>query len=55
MAEDAAKGWELRRQDDNGTEFLVARYATEEEAKGAQRDFEAHAHKQHYWVTRASD
>jgi hypothetical protein len=50
---DAAR-WELWRQDDNGSRFLIGRIATEEAAAAEQRRFEALAHKQTYWVAAAS-
>lgn len=42
--------WRLIRQDDNGRRFDVARYASRCEALSAVARFEAHHHKQMYWV-----
>lgn len=42
--------WELWRQDDGGHQFLIARYATLDEAEREMRDYEARGHKQVYWV-----
>jgi hypothetical protein len=42
--------WRLLRQDDNGIQFEVARYASRCEALSAAAMFEARGHKQLYWV-----
>ena len=42
--------WELWRQDDNGVRALMARFLNEEEALSALARFEAHHHKQTYWI-----
>lgn len=42
--------WVLWRLDDNDNRFLVAVFARREEAEAAARAFEAHGHKQTYWV-----
>ena len=42
--------WALWRLDDNDNRFLVAAFARREEAEAAARAFEAHGHKQTYWV-----
>jgi len=46
--------WALWRVDDNGSRFLVERFASEAEARASAERFEARAHKQHYWVERAA-
>ena len=48
-------GWALWRLDDNGNRFLVAVFACRDEAESAVRAFEAHGHKQAYWVEAAGD
>ncbi|MEZ0088896.1 SPOR domain-containing protein [Streptacidiphilus sp. EB129] len=40
----------LMRQDDNGNQFVVARFADVEQAQRAADEFEARGHKQLYWV-----
>lgn len=42
--------WQLWRMDDHGNEFLVASFATREEAEQARGEFVARGHHQHYWV-----
>ena len=42
--------WRIHRQDDNGNVFEVARYDSEEAALVGVDRFEAHTHKQMYWV-----
>ncbi|MBV2263389.1 MAG: hypothetical protein KUL79_07500 [Thauera sp.] len=42
--------WALWRLDDNDNRFVVAVFARREEAEAAARAFEAHGHKQTYWV-----
>ncbi|QLC72207.1 hypothetical protein LPB260_15565 [Pseudomonas sp. LPB0260] len=44
--------WCLIRLDDNGNEFVVRRSLTRAEAEALAREFEAHGHKQSYWVRR---
>lgn len=48
-------GWALWRLDDNGNRFVVALFARRDEAEAAGRAFEAHGHKQTYWVEAAVD
>lgn len=50
-----APTWTVWRVDDNGSRFLVERFASEAEARACAERFEARAHKQHYWVERSSD
>jgi hypothetical protein len=42
--------WSLRRQDDNGVQFEIARYPSRCEALAAAATFESRHHKQAYWV-----
>lgn len=42
--------WELWRQDDNGNEFLVERFESEEAARESLARYESLQHKQTYWV-----
>lgn len=42
--------WALWRLDDNGNRFVVAVFARRDEAEATARAFEAHGHKQTYWV-----
>jgi hypothetical protein len=44
--------WCLIRLDDNDNEFVVRRSLTRAEAEVLAREFEAHHHKQSYWVRR---
>ncbi|WP_439862152.1 hypothetical protein [Pseudomonas sp. MBLB4136] len=46
------RNWCLVRLDDNGNEFVVRRDLTRAEAEALAREFEAHGHKQSYWVRR---
>ena len=48
-------GWALWRLDDNGNRFVVAVFANRDEAETTARAFEAHGHKQTYWVEAAVD
>jgi len=48
-------GWALWRLDDNGNRFVVAVFANRDEAETTARAFEAHGHKQTYWVEAAGD
>ena len=47
--------WALWRLDDNGNRFVVAVFANRDEAETTARAFEAHGHKQSYWVEVAID
>lgn len=47
--------WALWRLDDNGNRFVVAVFAHRDEAEAAACAFEAHGHKQSYWVEVAVD
>lgn len=40
----------LYRQDDNGNRFLMQRFFSRAYAERIAREFEAHGHKQNYWV-----
>jgi diamine N-acetyltransferase len=42
--------WELRRQDDLGNEYLVARHDDRGAADAARDELIARGHHQHYWV-----
>ena len=46
--------WLLVRQDDNGNTYVIAEFATEEDARHAAMVFENRGHKQLYSVVRAS-
>jgi|GEM_PF-1226991 len=41
--------WAVWRQDDSGTQFLLAANLTETQAKAVVADFESKGHKQTYW------
>ena len=47
--------WALWRLDDNDNHFLVELFARRDQAEAAARAFEAHGHKQTYWVEAAGD
>ncbi|WP_281050090.1 hypothetical protein [Thauera sp. GDN1] len=49
-AVEQAMRWALWRLDDNGNRFVVAVFANRDEAEATARAFEAHGHKQTYWV-----
>ena len=40
----------LMRQDDNGNQYVVARFPHRDAAEKARIEFEARGHKQTYWV-----
>lgn len=42
--------WVLWRLDDNHNRFVVAVFTRRDAAEAAARAFEAHGHKQAYWV-----
>jgi hypothetical protein len=42
--------WELWRQDEHGNEFLVATFASEDEARRALGEYTARGHKQTYAI-----
>jgi hypothetical protein len=46
-----AESWTVYRQDDNGNQFLVRSFETEEAAKQHAAELESHGHKQLYWVS----
>ncbi len=41
---------ELWRQDDNGHKFLIETFLCKADAVKAMKEFEAHLHKQTYWI-----
>lgn len=45
------EAWVLWRQDDNGSQFVVARFRSREAAGQAANAFESRRHKQTYWVS----
>ncbi len=45
-----SRRWCLVRLDDNGNEFVVQDNLTRAAAETLAREFEAHGHKQSYWV-----
>ena len=54
-AADAACGWEVWRQDDNGVRLRVAAFASREAAEARIAEFESHHHKQTYWIEPPAD
>jgi hypothetical protein len=44
--------WELWRQDEHGSEFLVRAFDDRLSAERARDEFVARGHHQHYWVSR---
>jgi len=42
--------WAVWRVDDNGNGFVVREHLSQEEARGVADEFEAHGHKQMYWI-----
>ena len=53
MKEPQSESFCLRRQDDNGVRYEIARYASRAEALTALATFEARGHKQTYFVEEA--
>jgi hypothetical protein len=49
----AALRWEVWRQDDNGVRLRVDRFPTREAAEARIAEFEAHHHRQMYWIEEA--
>lgn len=49
----ARPAWLLLRQDDDGSTFVVERFADRAAAEAAVRDLEARGHEQRYWVEAA--
>jgi hypothetical protein len=49
-----SRQWSVLRLDDNGNHFLIARFATREEAESEARLYESRGHKQTYYVQRTS-
>ncbi|HIB64861.1 MAG TPA: hypothetical protein EYO33_07080 [Phycisphaerales bacterium] len=47
--------YQLWRQDDNGNEFMIETFLSENEAEEAKKEFEAKGHKQMYWVREQSE
>ncbi len=43
--------WELWRQDDNGSRFLVGRYEEKSEAEEKMTGLSRDLHKQTYWIS----
>ena len=52
---DTPQPFQVMREDDNGNEFEVGRYATFDEAQAVADMFRARGHKQIYWVTPERD
>jgi hypothetical protein len=50
----AAGAFELWRQDDHGTRFLVGRYPTSDSAERRLAELTRTQHKQTYWITPAA-
>ncbi|MEU9979754.1 SPOR domain-containing protein [Streptomyces sp. NPDC050856] len=48
----AALPWLVIRQDDNGNQYRVGRYATRDEAQKIADSLDLHGHNQLYWVER---
>ncbi|NOU31608.1 MAG: hypothetical protein HOO96_27220 [Polyangiaceae bacterium] len=53
MKEPQSESFCLRRQDDNGVRYEMARYTSRSEALAALATFEARGHKQTYFVEEA--
>jgi hypothetical protein len=51
----AETDWVVRRSDDNGNRFEVARNLTRADAERIVAEFEARGHKQLYWAERDAD
>lgn len=46
----ATARWVVKRQDDNGHVFEIARFSSSLEAEAVAAEYEARGHKQMYWV-----
>lgn len=55
IPEEKADLWSVWRQDDNGSEFMIASALTESEAKSFVKEFEGRGHKQVYWLRKEQD
>ncbi|MDM8349842.1 hypothetical protein P8H27_13195 [Pseudomonas sp. sp1636] len=49
------RNWCLVRLDDHGNQFVVRADLTQAAAEALARQFEAHGHKQSYWVRQQHD
>lgn len=47
--------WQVIRQDDNGNQYRVGRYATRDEAQQVADRLDVSGHRQLYWVERISE
>jgi hypothetical protein len=47
--------WELWRIDDHGTEFLIAKFNNEEEAKAREKELTDRGHKQVYFLRQSTE
>ena len=45
-----ATTWAVHRQDDNGNRFIVGTGLSRDEAERLAVEYDAHGHKQFYWV-----
>ncbi|MFI6472197.1 MULTISPECIES: SPOR domain-containing protein [unclassified Streptomyces] len=48
----AVLAWQVIRQDDNGNQYRVGKYATRAEAEQIADRLDVRGHKQLYWVER---
>lgn len=47
--------WQVIRQDDNGNQYRVGRYATQDEAQRVIDRLDTRGHQQLYWVERIGE
>ena len=47
------KPWHLKRQDDNGNEYIMATFDSRQQAETTMKHYEGKEHKQTYWVEQA--
>ncbi len=50
MSDDSGPSFELWRLDDNGNEFLIARFPDRASAEARLRELSRGGHKQTYWI-----
>jgi hypothetical protein len=46
----STRKWDVHRQDDNGNHFVTNTGLSREDAEQIVAEFEAHKHKQAYWL-----
>jgi predicted secreted protein len=47
-----AERWQLKRQDDNGNQYVMGTFGLKEQAEDRMAHYQNKGHKQTYWVER---